>query len=71
MTPEQYNETLAQMKEAGVIKSDADLARQLGVHHKTIAKRRQIGADREAELALIALFYRQEQQFPLRKEPTR
>lgn len=59
MTPEEFNQWLADMKAAGIAKSDAACARLLGVSSNTILAMKQVGvtgaAGKRTALACAAL----------------
>ncbi len=58
MTPEAFTKWLADMKSAGLAKSDAECARLLGAHPNSNLHRKKNGADRETALACRALLHR-------------
>jgi hypothetical protein len=58
MTPETFENWLADMKSAGLARSDAACARLLGCSVHTIVKRKKRGCDRETALACRALLHR-------------
>lgn len=60
MTAEQFSAWLAEMKSAGLAKSDADCARLLGRTDDTIIKYKRNGTDRTVALACRALIHRME-----------
>ena len=60
MTPAQFTAWLADMKSAGLARSDAECARLLDVTPHAIVKRKRNGADRETALACRALLHRLE-----------
>lgn len=60
MTGTQFVEWLAAMKAAGLIRSDADAARLLGVSANSVVKMKRNGADVRTALACRALFHRLE-----------
>lgn len=60
MTPASFTSWLADMKSAGLARSDAECARLLGCHVNSIQKRKRIGASREVALACRALLHRLE-----------
>lgn len=55
MTPESFNRWLADMKAAGIAKSDADCARLLGLSANSIVAMKKNGADQRTALACRAL----------------
>lgn len=58
MTPTAFTKWLADMKSAGLARSDADCAKLLGVHVNSVVKRKREGADTETALACRALLHR-------------
>lgn len=58
MTPEQFIEWLAEMKSAGLARSDAECARLLGKTDDTIISYKRKGCDRTVALACKALLHR-------------
>ena len=60
MTPEQFCDWLAEMKAAGLARSDAAAARLLGISANAVVGRKRNGASREVALACRALFHRLE-----------
>lgn len=58
MTPQAFTQWLADMKSAGLARSDADCAKLLGVHVNSVVKRKREGADTETALACRALLHR-------------
>jgi hypothetical protein len=60
MTPAAFVEWLAAMKAAGLIRSDADAARLLGISANSVVKMKRNGADLRTALACRALFHRLE-----------
>ena len=55
MTPEAFARWLADMKSAGLAKSDADCARLLGYDPKHLPRQKTNGGDRRLALACAAL----------------
>ena len=55
MTPDAFNRWLADMKSAGLAKSDADCARLLGYDPKHLPRQKTNGGDRRLALACAAL----------------
>ena len=55
MTPESFKCWLADMKSAGLAKSDADCARLLGYDPKHLPRQKTNGGDRRLALACAAL----------------
>lgn len=60
MTPAQFTEWLAEMKSAGLARSDAECARQLGISANSVVSMKERGADRRTALACRALLHRLE-----------
>ena len=60
MTPDAFVRWLAEMKSAGLARSDAAAGRLLGVSANSIVKMKQQGADLRTALACRALFHRLE-----------
>lgn len=60
MTPEQFTRWLADMKSAGLARSDAECARLLGVSANAVVAMKKNGADRRTALACRALLHRME-----------
>lgn len=60
MTPEAFTAWLADMKSAGLARSDAECAKLLGVHPNGLLKRKKQGANLETALACRALLHRLE-----------
>lgn len=60
MTPAAFNAWLAEMKSAGLARSDAECARLLGVSANTVVDMKQRGADTRTALACRALLHRLE-----------
>jgi hypothetical protein len=60
MTPAAFVEWLAAMKAAGLIRSDADASRLLGISANSVVKMKRNGADLRTALACRALFHRLE-----------
>lgn len=60
MSPASFVQWLAAMKAAGLIRSDADAARLLGVSANSVVKMKRNGADVRTALACRALFHRLE-----------
>jgi hypothetical protein len=60
LTPEQFTKWLAEMKSAGLARSDAECARLLGKSDDTIVSYKRKGADRTVALACRALLHRLE-----------
>jgi hypothetical protein len=60
MTPEQFNSWLADMKSAGLARSDAAAARLLGISANAVVEMKKRGADRRTALACRALLHRLE-----------
>lgn len=60
MTPERFTTWLADMKSAGLARSDAECARLLGLSANIIVKMKQRGCDRRTALACRALLHRLE-----------
>lgn len=58
MTQESFRSWLAEMKSAGLARSDAECARLLGVHVNSIVAMKQRGADTRTALACRALLHR-------------
>ena len=60
MTAAQFTKWLAEMKSAGLARSDAECARMLGKSDDTIVSYKRKGADRTVALACRALLHRLE-----------
>ena len=60
MTPEALTNWLADMKLAGLARSDAECARLLGISANGLLKMKKQGADRRTALACRALLHRME-----------
>jgi hypothetical protein len=60
LNPTAFVEWLAAMKAAGLIRSDADAARLLGISANSVVKMKRNGADLRTALACRALFHRLE-----------
>lgn len=60
MTPEQFVAWLAEMKSAGLARSDAECARLLGKSDDTVVTYKKRGTDRTVALACRALLHRLE-----------
>lgn len=60
MTPEAFTKWLAEMKAAGLAKSDAECGRLLGVSANAIVDMKKKGTDRRTGLACRALLHRME-----------
>lgn len=60
MTSETFIAWLAEMKSAGLARSDAECARLLGVHPNGLAYMKKNGADKRTALACRALLHRLE-----------
>jgi len=60
MTAAAFVGWLAAMKAAGLIRSDADAARLLGISANSVVKMKRNGADMRTALACRALFHRLE-----------
>lgn len=60
MSCKQFHQWLADMKAAGLARSDAACARLLGVHVNSIVLMKRNGADRRTALACRALLHRLE-----------
>jgi hypothetical protein len=58
MLPDTFKRWLAEMKIAGLAKSDADCARLLGVSPNAIVGMKQNGTDHRTDLACRALLHR-------------
>lgn len=58
MTAEAFARWLAEMKSAGLGRSDAECARQLGVSANSVVKMKRSGADTRTALACTALLHR-------------
>lgn len=58
MTAEAFAQWLAEMKEAGLARSDAAASRLLGVSANTVLEMKQRGADVRTALACRALLHR-------------
>lgn len=57
MTPAEFNAWLADMKSAGLAKSDAACARLLGISANAVVTMKKRGADRRVALACAALLH--------------
>ena len=57
MTPDQFNQWLADMKSAGIAKTDGECAILLGVSRDTMTRMKQNGADQRTALACSALMH--------------
>lgn len=60
MTADQFTKWLAEMKSAGLARSDAECGRLLGKSADTIVRMKNNGADRTTALACRALLHRME-----------
>lgn len=60
MTPEQFTNWLADMKSAGLARSDAECARLLGISPNSVVAMKRNGADLRTALACRALLHRME-----------
>lgn len=60
MNPAAFNNWLADMKSAGLARSDAECARQLGVSANSVVAMKKNGADNRTALACRALLHRME-----------
>jgi hypothetical protein len=60
MTPDQFHKWLAEMKSAGLARSDAECGRLLGKSDDTIVRMKKAGADQTTALACRALLHRLE-----------
>lgn len=60
MTAEAFNRWLADMKSAGLARSDAECARLLGVSANSVVAMKKQGADLRTALACRALLHRME-----------
>lgn len=60
MTPDDFRAWLAEMKSAGLARSDAECARLLGKTDDTVVSYKRKGADRTVALACRALLHRLE-----------
>lgn len=60
MTPTSFINWLADMKSAGLAKSDAECARLLGVSANTVVQMKERGGDLRTALACRALLHRME-----------
>jgi hypothetical protein len=60
MTPQAFTRWLADMKSAGLARSDAECGRLLGKSPDTIVRMKQNGADLTVALACTALLHRME-----------
>ena len=60
MTPAAFTQWLADMKTAGLARSDAECARLLGVSANTVVSLKREGADMRTALACRALLHRLE-----------
>jgi len=60
MTAEQFNKWLAEMKSAGLGRSDAECARLLGISANSVVDMKKRGADQRTALACRALLHRLE-----------
>lgn len=60
MTAEQFNNWLAEMKSAGLARSDAKCAELLGISANSVVTMKKNGADLRTALACRALLHRME-----------
>lgn len=60
MTPEQFVAWLAEMKSAGLARSNAECARLLGISANSVVAMKRSGCDRRTALACRALLHRLE-----------
>ena len=60
MTAEQFIAWLADMKSAGLARSDAKAAEALGISTDTMVRLKRVGADKRTALACRALLHRLE-----------
>jgi len=60
MNPEAFHRWLADMKSAGLARSDAQCAKLLGISANSILAMKQRGCDRRTALACRALLHRME-----------
>jgi len=60
VTPEAFTRWLAEMKSAGLARSDAQCAKLLGISANSIVAMKQRGCDRRTALACRALLHRME-----------
>lgn len=60
MTPDSFNQWLAEMKAAGLARSDAKAAEALGISTDTMVRLKRVGADKRTALACRALLHRLE-----------
>lgn len=60
MTPAAFTAWLAAMRAAGLARSDAECARQLGISANSVVKMKRNGADTRTALACRALLHRLE-----------
>lgn len=60
MTPEAFRAWLAEMKSAGLAKTDAECGRLLGIDPDTVVRTKERGADKRTALACRALLHRLE-----------
>jgi DNA-binding CsgD family transcriptional regulator len=60
VTPESFTAWLADMKSAGLARSDAECARLLGISANSVVTMKRNGADRRTALACRALLHRLE-----------
>lgn len=58
MTPESFTAWLADMKSAGLARSDAECGRLLDISADTVVRMKRDGADRRTALACRALLHR-------------
>lgn len=58
MTPEQFNQWLTEMKEAGLAKSDAKCAELIGLSANAVVDMKKRGTDIRTALACRALLHR-------------
>jgi DNA-binding CsgD family transcriptional regulator len=58
MSPEAFVRWLAEMKAAGLAKSDAECGRLLGVSANAVVQMKKTGTDRRTDLACRALLHR-------------
>lgn len=60
MTGAEFTNWLAEMKSAGLAKSDADCGRRLGISANSVVAMKERGTDRRTALACRALLHRLE-----------
>ncbi len=60
MSPESFARWLAEMKSAGLARSDAECARLLGISANSVVNIKRSGADQRTALACRALLHRLE-----------